>query len=644
MDLWRSILLLLVAITLFALLAYDTRGLLHHAWRLALLDSFAILGGLVWFFTEALGTFRAITFGGLAASWGIAYAAALIIAVVLSRHSLRSSIVAESANFTRRVRSLSAGESAALLFMLLASAALGVIAFTAAPNTWDSLTYHLSRIMHWQQDRSLAFYATAIQRQLSFGPLAEMAMLQFQVLSGTDRLVNFVQFASMLGCAIGGSLIAERLGGDVRAQTLSALASMTLPMGVLQATSTQNDYVVALWCLSFVAFTLVPPDQADTRCHALMSGATLGLAVLTKATALLFLAPMGIWYAVRVFRRFGPGAWRPLATVCIVALMILAPHSLRNWDLYGNPLGITSGREPGSYTNRSFGLSTLGSNLLRNIGLQLTSPVERLNQAVEQGIVQAHALVGIDPNAPATTWEGMRFQLVFSMYEDNAGNLLHFLLLLAAGILLMRLRLPAAKLYMGCIGVAFLLFCLVLKWQPWNSRLVLPLFVLAMPALGVALSGHLRGSRVYLPGLVLALAALPYLLFNPTRPMIGEDSIFLKDRMLQYFRNVPDSFPAYQTGARVISSLNCGRVGLVSPTDGREYLLWVTNRAYNPNIQIEHVMVKNVSRRYEKSFSPCAIVVTLPIAESTLVYGGASYERVVETERFSVFVSGSGSP
>jgi hypothetical protein len=149
------------------------------------------------------------------------------------------------------------------------------------------MTYHLTRVMHWQQDRSLDFYATSIQRQLHLTPGAEYVTLHLQLLSGGDRLANLPQWFASMGSLFVVSLIAARLGATARGQALAALFCATLPMGILQSTSTQNDFVVAYWLACLVALV----TDATTRGWpwVLALGAALGLATLTKATA--FVSP-----------------------------------------------------------------------------------------------------------------------------------------------------------------------------------------------------------------------------------------------------------------------------------------------------------------------------------------------------------------
>src|SRR4029077_7792169 len=106
------------------------------------------------------------------------------------------------------------------------------------------------------QNASLAPYPTHILRQLYLQPGAEFVLLHLQLLSGGDRLAGVVQWASMVGVLIGVSLIANDLGARRPGALCACLFAASLPIGVLESTSTQNDYVVAFWLVCVMAFAL----------------------------------------------------------------------------------------------------------------------------------------------------------------------------------------------------------------------------------------------------------------------------------------------------------------------------------------------------------------------------------------------------
>ena len=90
------------------------------------------------------------------------------------------------------------------------------------PNTPDSLSYHMPRVMHWIQNNNVEFYPTSITRQLFISPFSEYVILHLQLLIDGDYLANYVQWLSMIGSVIGVSLITKEFGGNNKSQLLSS--------------------------------------------------------------------------------------------------------------------------------------------------------------------------------------------------------------------------------------------------------------------------------------------------------------------------------------------------------------------------------------------------------------------------------------
>lgn len=645
--LWRPILVLASAGGLLLIGAFVIRSAFREGRRLAILEAGVILGTLVWLITEALSAFKAITVAGLAVSWGIAGCVAIIgLALAITNPTRREHVSKELEEFRRTVQSVSGGQFAVLAFITLCVLLLGIIAFTGAPNTPDSMTYHLSRVMHWQQDRSLDFYPTAIQRQLAFSPGAEMIVLNLQILAGSDRLANFVQFGAMLGCLIGASLLAMKLGGGRRAQILAALATITIPMGILQSTSTQNDYVVALWCVCFTVFTFVQMEQGPSNRLAVFSGMALGLAILTKITAVLYVPFIGLWFARHLARRRRLAAVGAVLTILSIATIMFVPYAIRNYGLYRNPLGISPSPELEKYTNETYGASVVVSNILRNMGLELTLPSLGMNQALQTTIQKAHDLMRININDPLTTWDREKFKIGFTTDENGASNPLQMILVALSALLLMWRREGKATTYMLCLAGGAFLFCLLLKWQPFHNRLHLPFFVLSLPLFAVVGEKYLRGGMLYVAILILGAIALPYVFDNPSRPALGHDSVFVRPRLEQYFYYPlgPNEFASHEAAAKLVSEAKCDRIGLVIDRQAPEYFVWVTAQAYVPQVRIEHIEVKNTSGILGTDFSPCAIIVRPPTGKTDMIYGGGHYISELQTETLRLYLISGSTP
>ena len=156
----------------------------------------------------------------------------------------------------------------------------------------NDLPYEPSHSLDSKQKRGIL--SNTILRQLHSNPWSEFAILHFQILDGGDRFANFIQWFSMVGSIVGVSLLAKELKATIRGQIFAAVACATIPMGILQGSSTQTDYVVSFWLVCFVYFAMLLRRKADLL-YALATGVALGLAILTKATAYIFAFPFLAW-------------------------------------------------------------------------------------------------------------------------------------------------------------------------------------------------------------------------------------------------------------------------------------------------------------------------------------------------------------
>src|SRR5438067_198174 len=107
--------------------------------------------------SEVLGLFSAISPLSVALIWALVLVAAGFVGVFRRGEAPRVRFAPLSLD------RWTIAWAASLLPLLLLTA---VVAAVAPPNTWDSMTYHMSRVVHWQQQASLAPYATHIVRQL----------------------------------------------------------------------------------------------------------------------------------------------------------------------------------------------------------------------------------------------------------------------------------------------------------------------------------------------------------------------------------------------------------------------------------------------------------------------------------------------
>ena len=235
--------------------------------------------------TEFASACKIINARGIFAIWAIAALTIWVFALITI--SRRRSLTFK---FKERIKALATLDRGTWLLVALIGFILAstmTIGLLSAPNTYDSMTYHMARVPHWIQQQSIDFFPTENWRQNSLSPLAEYSILHLQLLSQTDRFANLVQWSSFLLAIIVGSLIAGEFGQSSRVQLLTGVVVATIPMAILQASSTQNDLVVGALCMCFALFLIRSLKTKSTADFAFCSAA-LGLALLAKTTGYFY--------------------------------------------------------------------------------------------------------------------------------------------------------------------------------------------------------------------------------------------------------------------------------------------------------------------------------------------------------------------
>jgi len=173
--------------------------------RESLLGGAVLAGLLATALAELSSLFRAFDRSLVLGAW---LAALLVLAAAVWRQSRRQAGAPPAVSIGRP----SAQEIGFLLGLGVLAVAVVLAAAASAPSNWDSLTYHLPRIAHWIQNRSVAHYPTHVVRQLTLGPGAEELLAHFELLAGSDRGIGLLQFLAWVGAGVAASVVAADLG------------------------------------------------------------------------------------------------------------------------------------------------------------------------------------------------------------------------------------------------------------------------------------------------------------------------------------------------------------------------------------------------------------------------------------------------
>jgi len=569
------------------------------------LESAIVWGVLVAGITEFLSSIRFLNFSGIFAFW--LWLDLILGFIVVKKVRLKKN----SVNF----QNLTIHPFLTLLLTSVAfiTLAVGLIAVVAPSNNWDSLDYHLPRVVHWIQNRSVEHYPTSYTPQLYSAPWSGFAVMHLHILSGGDRFANLVQWFSMVGSLIGVSLIAKQLGGDLRGQVFSVVLCATIPVGILHASNAKDTYVVAFWLVCFVYYVVATKNEKISGNHILKMSASLGLAIFSKGTGYIYGLPFLSWFVLMDVQRDRRQVFKHIFAIAAVIALINSGHYLRNIELFGAP----TSTYPYKWSPDAYGIPIFLSSIVKNASLHMVIPWDFISiDALEKAIHKLHEILGLDINDPRNTFgTGFSLQTLVPTFEDTAGNPIHFwLLLLAAVVCLSSRNLRKNKYlvrYLTTIFCSFLLFCLLVKWQMWHSRLHLPVFVLISPFIGIVFSKNSHKNIANVIMIILIQTSLVYVLLNDFRPLFGEQNIFNTNRIEQYLRPVRTEKDNYINAAKFVAKTECKNIGLSLST--MEYPWWILLNKSNQLARIEHINVKNISsvkdRFYPyKNFISCAII------------------------------------
>jgi hypothetical protein len=625
------------------------RQRIHPDWRLSWILASVAWGALLTLIVEASSLFHAFTTRTVAAAWIVADAALVSSAAALAARRIpfdRVGFENRRASLAARAHAIRRETSSDAKVFLLGTAGLviglALVAILTSCTNYDSMTYHLSRVAQWVAHRSVAHYPTQDWRQLEFGPWAEFAVANFYLLEWDDRLANLVQWSSMLTSIVAACLIARQLlpgwlvsrvvfpesptaaSTGRRATTLTAVLVATIPIGIAQSVTTQNDYVVACWFVCAVSLSAALYYDPENVWYTLCLGGALALGFLTKSIMAVFVAPFIAVLMLFLLWRL-PTHRQRLRLLLILAIVFIAingPHMARNYALLGSPMGSNSAMQ--LLRNRGITLSGTASNVIRNLSLYTATGIEPLSGVLDDTLKLAHKLTGRELNDPDLTFSFTPFSMyhTFVVGDSGANSAYHLLLVFLALLLLIWHGVPRRRVLWGygaLTAASFVLFCGMLRWQPWHSRFHLGQFILFMPFVAVVLVSTLPRWLTMAIGCGFLALGIVCVKVDVTRPITSD---FLRlPRERQYFQARPAIYEGYRATINDIVASGCRKVGLYIPFDEWEYPIWAMLRTRGFEGDVYSIGVEGPSARLRpEPPAPCAMITAAPAPPVPLIH------------------------
>lgn len=558
--------------------------------------------GFIFISTEILSFFYLLTKPWIVAS-NILFV--VTVGIILTRHSGK-----RSSNWRRAHPESDSGRARMtnyiIIFLLILTFIQG---FYSAPSTTDAMTYQILRAMYWIQEGTA--YQWFIRNSHDFMPgFASYILLHLYMIFGGDRMLFFSQWLAYAGSIFLSRTVATQLGANQKLSQIISVLVATIPIVVLQATSTQADMVSALITLLVFHLMLVILNSPSYK-NALILGFTLGLGMLVKAPFYIFvIVPLSLFL---LLLRKNPKKAIALSTIIIsIAFAMNLRYYSQNISLYGSPLGQKFSGKGNTYVNERFDLPSVGSNLIKNTMNNL--PVPLLADQVQFAFIKLHSLIGIDIADPKVSYTGLDFKVRSVVYpqEDLAASPLNIFLILLAPFFVFRKSFKPVKknelrvLYVFLIA-AYVMFATILKYESVHNRLLVTFLVEGTIISALILSNFKFGQRtlklfVFLSILLsFALVFLnvqhPYIsykvFYDKVKSFAGDypilpEAFYAKPRLEQYFNSRPYWYDPYNKVTDLISKKKYKqRIVIMLMDDEFEYPFWALLKAKGINFYFQ---------------------------------------------------------
>jgi hypothetical protein len=626
----------MIAILIVAFLLFFV--LLYHLNNLKLIDTFisstVVFSTLIAITTETLSFFNCLTIQGVTNFW---ISATILLLLINQKFKIQYSGIGKNiaGKLTVVFKKQSRIELTLLALTTLVYLTVYIQGLIYPPNNWDSLSYHMPRITEWLSHGNLENYPTHIIRQLYQPTLCEYFILHFNALARNDFFSNSVQFFFLLG-TIGATIGLIKLIFNKINYILALIITATIPHALLEASSTQNDIVHSCFIVisTYFGFKLIINLN---RKDFLLFGLAIGLALLAKAIAYIYLPIIaGVISIIILIKVITSKSYKIIIPGFMSILLIIAinfPHSYRNYSLSKDIMG-SDKKEKADYLNEEFSPKLILSTVIKNIGLHFDSfYVGNLgNQLVEK----SHILIGQNINAKGSNVFDMKYNCNhdWKNHEDTQPNFIHFTLFSLSILVLLTqiIRRKELNKYLILLNIiviiSFVFFCAMLTWEPWNTRLHLPLFFLMCPSIYFTINvikiKHFRNIII----LQFILYGFYIIAFNYSRPFItNRETSKIKcsdDRFKKYFANQPQLYNDYVDVQKKL--VNAKTIGLMISLDTWEYPFYY--KYLNKKIIPIHINVENFTKTIQpKNVQPDYIISNTQKA-AYLYFKGRKYRNI----------------
>lgn len=556
--------------------------------------------GILFLITEVLSMWEVITYNSLFFSWGTV----LLINMVIVFAGWRKRSESINVNVLMIKEKLL---NVPFLLFLTFTAVMLILAYRTIPYNWDSMAYHLPRVVEWAQNRSVKHYAAGYMMQITAPVFAEYIQLHVYILAhNTDRFMTMVQCMSYLISAILVYQIAIKVGCEKRWAYISAYMFISLPIAFSEALNTQNDLIATVFLLTFVQLLLHYIENSDFIevrkqgiVHTFLMGLCMGLAFLTKYYVAFIFVFSIIWLLCVAYKNK-----IKLKTV-VISVMIASlpffitffPESLRLAQTFGSLFAndVSSGQM----------VSTIDPRLLficfiKNLAFNFSGHyIYKSKEMVEKAVAVIAGFLHVDiVDSRISKYDFYALNEPFDYNHDRANATLLcilFTIALVIGIIIL-IRKKHDKSAFGYVTISFIsfiTFLTLMKFTTHRTRYEICFFALLCPAVCIIFQKHLtEWAQIAFRSVICFLCICEVISLYIYHRDMGNVS-----QSYGYFALQPYTYESYIHAIERIKESGYCTVGVINNDGYFEYPIWAMTQDYVN--RIECVNVENKTSVHE---------------------------------------------
>ena len=460
----------------------------------ALCKAIVIWSLYIYVLTEILSAYSEINYQTVHLIWMLSGGISLVVVLLIS--------IIEKRNLSAKLKKMQKAEKESVVFLSLFfvySIIMLWFAYHTVPYNWDSMTYHLTRILAWETNHSIAHFATTIKRTVGSPVFAEVINLHVYILvHGNDRWLNLLQCLSYLLNILFVYGISRKIGCKRNTAIFAAFVFMSTPIAFAEALTTQVDEFSALWMLLFVYTILdllldkknMQMDRSGIT-RMILLAFTAGFGYLTKPSVMIGMFVFTFWLLIVCIRRHDNPMlmlkWIMWTLFC--ALALIAPEIIRNLYTYG---AISDPWQGKGQVVHSIDPRYLFVGFLKNLFFNLPSTYwPDMNRILLKIVYWSAYILHINADSEAISESARTFVLAQpgDYGCDSAVSPIPVMLMLTCIIVYIfnlirghtKWRKPFG--YSTISFATFLLFCVIARWEPWVGRYMIPYLALMCPAI-----------------------------------------------------------------------------------------------------------------------------------------------------------------